>query len=169
MDETFDHAPEGERIADKLTAIDVNKAGLLKFSDGAYIIETGEFRCYTSDDYVCLENTFGYPFPGREHDDEAMATLQQMYRDTCLDNPEMIQALTNIETLCMLHQAGKQVFLMKGSPDSGKTTMRQMISLCTGLQYAHGPGTYWTTNRDATKPDEHKSRASGKTVFSILI
>ena len=40
MDATFDHAPEGQRIADKLTAIDVNKAGMLKFSDGAYIIET---------------------------------------------------------------------------------------------------------------------------------
>ena len=37
--------------------------------------------------------------------------------------------------------------LMKGSPDSGKTTMRQMVSVCTKAQYAFGPGTYWTTNR----------------------
>ena len=63
---------------------------MLKFSDGAYIIATGEFRPYTTSDYVCQENTFGYPFPGREHDDEAKATLQQMYGDTCLDDPEMI-------------------------------------------------------------------------------
>ena len=40
MDATFDHESEGQRITDKLTAIDVNKAGMLKFSDGAYIIET---------------------------------------------------------------------------------------------------------------------------------
>ena len=39
MDATFDHESEGQRITDKLTAIDVNKAGMLKFSDGAYIIE----------------------------------------------------------------------------------------------------------------------------------
>ena len=56
---------------------------------------------------------------------------------------------------------GKQVFLFSGLPDSGKTTQRKMMSLCAGKQFAHAPGTYWTTDRDATKPDEHKTKASG--------
>ena len=92
---------------------------------------------------------------------ERQHTLDQMYRDTCLDCDDMKTVLLDIETLCMIHHSGKQVFLFSGLPDSGKTTQRKMMSLCAGKQFAHAPGTYWTTDRDATKPDEHKTKASG--------
>ena len=131
----------------------------MKFSDGAYELATGTVRDYTAADYVCAENTFGYPFPGRDHDDAAKTTLEQLYKDTCLDCDDMSKTLRDIETLCMLHHSGKQVFLMEGRPDSGKTTWRKLMSRCAGAQSAHAPGTYWTTDRDATKPDEHKTGA----------
>ena len=166
MDFSFDHAVAGSQITDRLTAVGDDKKGLLKFSDGAYEIATSTFRAYTAGDCVCAENTFGYPFPGRGHDGESKATLDELYTDTCLDCADMTKTLLDIETLCVLHNSGKQVFLVEGKPDSGKTTWRKLMSLCAGSQSAHGPGTYWTTDRDATKPDEHKTGASGKTVFS---
>ena len=79
---------------------------------------------------------------GRDHDDAAKATLEQLYKDTCLDCDDMSKTLLDIETLCMLHHSGKQVFLMEGRPDSGKTTWRKLMSLCAGAQSAHAPGTY---------------------------
>lgn len=74
MDKTFDHAADGDKIADKLTVTGTDKAGLLKFADGAYVIADGSFRAYTRGDYVCQQNTNGHKFPGRDDDGSAMTS-----------------------------------------------------------------------------------------------
>ena len=114
------------------------ETGFWYFKDEKYDPRTGRTTRYRPDDYVLATATVGYecmimePHVVSPINQNARRILEQMEKDLCHDDLELIRTLRNIACQAMDDTAVKQLYLFHGGSDSGKTVFTLLLLRITG-------------------------------------